>query len=180
MNVLNIHERMLDATASEAAPLVDSLGSPGDLLWPGDRWPPMRLDGPLSPGTRGGHHPIRYTVESFDPGRHVRFRFTSPRGFEGIHMFEIEPVPAGGVRIRHTLEMKTRGLANFSWPLIFRPLHDALVEDAFDRAEERFGPAPPASVWSPRVRALRWLLRNLRFRRRRSGKKISVKRETSE
>ena len=165
MNVLNIHERVLNATATEAAALVDSLGSPGDLLWPGDRWPRIRLDGPLSPGTRGGHHPICYTVEAFEPGRSARFRFTAPRGFDGIHMFEIEPTPAGGARIRHTLEMKTRGFATLSWPLIFRPLHDALVEDAFDRAERSFGPAPPAKPWSARVRALRWLLRNLSFRR---------------
>lgn len=175
MNVLNVHERVLDATLADAGTLVDSLGHRTGSLWP-ERWPPMRLDGPLAPGTRAGHTPIRYIVESYEPGRRVRFRFTAPRGFDGFHMFEIEQEPAGGVRIRHTLAMRARGIAMLTWPLVFRPLHDALIEDAFDRAQRSFGPLASESRWSARVRFLRWLLRTVRLR---GGRRTVTGREIS-
>jgi hypothetical protein len=33
------------------------------------------------------------------------------------------------------IEADMRGLALMTWPLVFRPLHDALLEDALDKAE---------------------------------------------
>ncbi len=50
----------------------------------------------------------------------------------------------------------------WQWPLLFGPLHDALIEDSFDHAvavvaETTYLPA--RSPW--RVRALRWLLKGL-------------------
>lgn len=32
-----------------------------DVLWPGELWPPMRIDGP------GSHGPLKYTVEEYVP-----------------------------------------------------------------------------------------------------------------
>ncbi len=118
----------------------------------------MRLDRPLQVGASGGHGPIRYRVEAYEPGRAVVFRFTRPQGFEGTHGFEVEARSTGS-RLRHVLEMEARGTACVSWPLVFRPLHDALIEDALDRAQRALGEVPARpNRWSAFVRLLRFLL----------------------
>jgi hypothetical protein len=61
MPVINIHERVLDASIFEIGKLIDGLASANDKLWPHDRWPAMKFDRPLSVGAIGGHGPIRYT-----------------------------------------------------------------------------------------------------------------------
>ena len=91
MKIHNVHERSLAAGADRVGALLDTLSSSRDALWPRGAWPPMRFDGPLAEGANGGHGPIRYTVESYTPGRSVRFRFTGPRGFDGFHGFEVIP-----------------------------------------------------------------------------------------
>ena len=160
--VVNVHERVIRAPLSAVGGLLDGLSSPADALWPRDRWPPVRFDRPLGVGAKGGHGPIRYTVEAYEPGRSVRFRFDAPRGFDGTHGFDVEEVAPGQTRLRHTLSMRASGRARLAWPLLFRPLHDALVEDAFDRAEVscRASSAGPRE-WPPRVRALRRVARYL-------------------
>ena len=164
MRVRNVHERTFAATSSEVGRLVDSLASDDDRLWPRDRWPAMRFDRPLAVGAVGGHGPIRYVVETYAPGESIRFRFTGPRGFDGFHAFQVDIVDGRAARLRHELVMTTHQLAIVSWPLVFRPLHDALIEDALDRAAESLGEAPRRATWSPWVRALRSALS--RFSRR--------------
>lgn len=80
----------------------------------------------------------------------------SPR-LAGTHRFEVEP-PRGGVVLTHALEAGTERLMTRLWPLYVRPLHDAITEDALDRAEPatsgRVARAAHPSAW---VRALRAL-----------------------
>jgi len=160
--VLNVHERLIHASPDRVGKLIDALGSRQDRLWPRDRWPAMRLDRPLGVGASGGHGPIRYTVEAYEPCRRVTFRFTVPRGFVGTHAFEVEPAGADQAWLRHKVKMRLRGPARLSWPLFFRWLHDALIEDALDRARAE---AEETTVrvrrWPPRVRLLRRLARLL-------------------
>jgi hypothetical protein len=170
MRVRNIHERFLPAPPSRVGTLLDALATPADPLWPHSRWPALRLDRPLAVGAVGGHGPIRYTVEAYEPGRHVRFRFTGPSGFLGTHAFLVEPTPDGTTRLRHELLMRTAGWARLTWPVVFRPLHDALIEDALDRAALASGVPAAAPAWSPWVHVLRVLLgRGGRARARRSA-----------
>jgi len=159
MRVHNLHERSLPAPPERVGALLDTLASADDRLWPRDRWPALRFDRPLGPGATGGHGPIRYRVVGYEPGRSLHFRFTWPAGFDGGHRFEVEPGPEGHTRLRHVMEMETRGAARLSWPLLFRPLHDALLEDALDLAERGVGAEPAPRRWSLRVRLLRRLLR---------------------
>jgi hypothetical protein len=157
VGVRNVHERMIDSPIDPVGSLIDGLGGSGDRLWPHDRWPALRLDRPLSVGARGGHGPIRYEVTDYERARRVRFAFTSPAGFHGCHEFT---VTAAGSRtlLRHEIAMTLGGRAKVSWPLIFRPLHDALLEDALDRAEQQFaGPPVRPHNWSAYVRLVRRL-----------------------
>jgi len=133
--VTNVHERVLQRHASDLEVLIDGLASDNDLLWPRDRWPRMRLDRPLSVGATGGHGPVRYFVDEYEPGRKVRFRFTEPRGFLGTHAFVLEMIGPDTTRLRHELFMHLRGRARISWPMMWRWGHDALIEDALDRAQ---------------------------------------------
>lgn len=155
MAVLNIHQRTLPAPVTEVGALIDGLSGPADRLWPSDRWPAMRLDRPLGPGAVGGHGPIRYTVVAHAPGQWVRFTFTGPKGVLGFHDYAVLPTGAGTV-LRHTIAIRLRGWARLSWPLVFRWLHDALLEDCLDRAEQAVaGQVSRPARWNRRVRFLR-------------------------
>ncbi|MGQ4271967.1 SRPBCC family protein [Nocardiopsis changdeensis] len=155
MRVRNLHLRHLAASPDRVGALLDGLASPADPLWPADRWPALVLDRPLEVGAAGGHGPVRYTVAARTPGRHVRFRFTAPRGFDGFHEFTVEPGEDGTV-LRHLLVIRAHGPALLTWPLVFGPLHDALLEDCLDRAERALtGTVRAPARWSPYVRLLR-------------------------
>lgn len=153
--VINIHQRVLAASPAAVGQILDGLAGADDRLWP-RRWPAMRFDRPLGVGARGGHGPIRYHVEAHTRGSAVRFRFERPSGFNGYHEYALTAAPSGETLVRHSLVMTTSGTARITWPLFYRPLHDALIEDSLDQAEESLGlPAQRTRRWSRRVRVLR-------------------------
>jgi hypothetical protein len=159
MRVVNIHERVVNGPVVKVGKLIDGLASTNDLLWPIDRWPAMQFDRPLGVGASGGHGPIRYTVESYVPGRSIQFRFTEPKEFAGTHRFEVDPIDEGTTKIRHVIKMQVTGLAWFTWTIAIRPLHNALLEDALDRAEIFIGKPMPQREWSHWVKFVRWIMR---------------------
>ncbi|WIV57376.1 SRPBCC family protein [Amycolatopsis nalaikhensis] len=157
--VRNVHTRRFPVASDALVPLLETLGTPEDRLWPVADWPPTRLDGPRVPGTPAGHGPVRYVLEEVTPTR-LRFRFTAPAGVHGHHEFLI----ADGT-LTHVLEATLHGSARLSWPLFFRPMHDALLEQLLDRAELALTGAVARPVrWSPYVRFLRALGRPRRSR----------------
>lgn len=166
IRVHNMHERRFHVSQDRVGSLIDGLGSATDRLWPRPQWPAMRFDRPLQVGALGGHGPIRYQVEIYVPGSRVRFRLRSPRGFDGVHEFEVLPAEGTGTTLRHVLDMNARGAAVLTWPCVFSPLHDALVEDCLDTAARELGEVIPSREWSLRVRMLRAAFRPLRRSRR--------------
>jgi hypothetical protein len=157
--VYNLHTRRLNATQEEVGALVDSLAGDHDGLWATHSWPEMRFDGPLGVGAVGGHGPIRYTVEAYVPGRWIRFRFTAPRGFDGFHEFTVHPHDPAVTDLHHLMAMRLRFPAWLTYPLLWRPLHDALLGDTLDRAERSLtGTVGSPAKWSPYVRLLRTIL----------------------
>lgn len=118
----------------------------------------MKFDRPLSIGADGGHGPIRYSVEEYNPGQSVKFRFTSPKGFNGFHRYEVVRLTQQSVRLHHTIEMTVHGSAFLTWPLIIRPLHDALLEDALATAQASLGMIPQMQEWSLWVKFIRWVM----------------------
>jgi hypothetical protein len=161
MHVRNVHEREFDLPLATVGEVIDTLASKNDRLWPREAWPPMRFDRPLSVGAVGGHGPVRYSIEEYQPGRLILFRFLGPSGFNGTHRFEVED-QHGRTVLRHVLEMRAVGRARLSWPLLFRPLHNALIEDGFDRAAASLGVGVERPArHSISVRALRAVVRTL-------------------
>ncbi|HBV96084.1 MAG: hypothetical protein JL50_05590 [Peptococcaceae bacterium BICA1-7] len=159
MVIKNIHTRELNCSISQASCLIDRLASKDEILWPVQYWPPMKLDRPLGVGASGGHGPIGYVVEEYRPGTYLRFRFTRPPEFMGIHAFAMEELSPARVRIRHVIDMEVKGAGWFTWCFAVRWLHDALIEDAFDRAEEYLESRPARQrKWSWLVLLLRWLM----------------------
>lgn len=159
MNVINVHKRTLITSPEDAWRLIANLGSKHEILWPAG-WPVMRFDRPLGLGAVGGHGPIGYYVEEYKPPELIRFRFTAPRGFDGYHEFRIVP-QIGSLVFRHTMRVRTRGMATFAWLLVLRPLHDALLEDLMDRASSYSSGHNFFSFWPLRVKFLRWFLGKL-------------------
>ncbi|CAM5280456.1 SRPBCC family protein [Streptomyces abikoensis] len=160
MDVYNVHERLLPVPEREAGALIDGLASDADRLWPRASWPPMALDRPLGQGASGGHGPVRYRVAAYVPATWVRFAFSGPTGFHGFHEYAALPAGERGTVLRHTLAMAARGPARLTWPLFWRPLHDACIEDSLDRAERACtGTVVRPARWSPYVKALRTFAR---------------------
>jgi hypothetical protein len=155
MAVRNLHVRALPSAPSG---LIDSLAGGADQLWPHHAWPAMRLDRPLGVGAAGGHGPIHYRVIAHVPGQWIRFRFTAPRGFDGFHEFTAHEAADGSAELHHLVSMNVRGTARITWPAVWRPLHNALIEDSLDRAEQSVtGTVGSPARWSWCVRLLRSL-----------------------
>lgn len=159
MKIDNVHRREINLSEAEIGPLIDTLGSENDKLWPGENWPSIKFGSPLAAGAIGGHGPIRYTVESYEPSQRVRFRFQSPSGFDGFHQFEVQKASSGRSTLEHKVEMNLRGWAIFSWNIVYGPLHDALIEDCFSRAQESLNQNAQRIQWSLWVKSLRWVLK---------------------
>ncbi|MBT8397363.1 MAG: SRPBCC family protein [Gemmatimonadetes bacterium] len=160
MRVSNHHSRSFGEPPELVGACLDSLSGQADSLWPYERWPRMGFDRPLAVGAKGGHGPIRYFVEEYEPGRKITFRFTKPDGFQGTHGFHVTPTDSG-CELRHVIEMRVSGPALLTWPVVFRPLHDALLEDALDKVEANLS----GRAWARRdlplvVRILRRILAN--------------------
>jgi hypothetical protein len=161
VRIHNHHERRIAAPPNRVGALIDTLSSDDDRLWPQGRWPAMRFDRPLGVGAEGGHAFIRYRVSEYEQGRRVRFIFSGPRGLEGHHEFRVEP-DDGATLLSHTITGRASGWFALWWPVAVRPLHDALIEDAFDMAEQAVGTPGPSGRWSWWVRLLRWAARGRR------------------
>ena len=111
----------------------------------------MLFDRPLGVGADGGHGPIPYACTAYEPGRRVEFRFSPGFFAQGTHILEVD-----GGTLRHTMEVRLVGKGRLLWPLAFRWLHDALIEDMLDRAGNSLGHPPAVRArWSPWVRLLR-------------------------
>jgi hypothetical protein len=158
--IRNAHERHLPVPAAKAGALIDTLAGPADQLWPVRHWPAQRFDRPLRTGAIGGHGPVKYDISEYEAGRRITFRFRGPTGFHGHHGYEAVPDADGGCRLRHELILRPRGRARLTWPLIYRPLHDALIEDSLRVAARNLGVRVEEEPrWSPWVRLLRFLAR---------------------
>ena len=158
MAVLNVHHRKLACSREVLGALIDELASEEDRLWPRRTWPPMHFDRPLAVGADGGHGPIRYRSRlrsgPLDPvSLHRSARLSR------LPRVRCEPSRQRCLAPTH-LAMRVRGPARLSWPLVFRPLHDALVEDSLDLAERAItGHLAKPARYSRYVRLLRRLLR---------------------
>jgi hypothetical protein len=82
MKVTNIHKRIISQPIDTVWPLLLTLSSKEDKIWPKEQWPAMKLDNGLLEGSKGGHGPIRYTVAQFIPKQLIQFQFQQPRGFD--------------------------------------------------------------------------------------------------
>jgi hypothetical protein len=91
---------------------------------------------------KGGHNSIGYFVEEYTTVQSIQFRFTNPKGFNGFHRYEIVKSAQQSVLLRHTIEMTRKGFAFLTWPIIIRPLHDALLEDSLATAQALPGKIP--------------------------------------
>ena len=104
-------------------------------------------------------------MTAYTPGRRAEFTFAPGIGADGTHTFTAIPLGADRTLLRHELEARFTGAMRLGWPLVVRWLHDALLEDLLDRAEDAVG-TPPArrarhSGW---VRAILWAARRRRTR----------------
>jgi hypothetical protein len=159
MSIVNVHERRVSCSLEQAMSLLSDLSSERDRLWPRDRWPAMRFDRALQVGAVGGHGMIRYRVTEVTSTK-VVFEFDPEMGLAGTHCFEVSETDETQLTLfRHTLSAEPSGAMRVSWPLVVGPLHDALVEDAFDGAHAIASGQPVRRApFSLRVRSLRRLL----------------------
>ena len=134
---------------------MSTLSTENDKIWPTEQWPAMKFKGGIQVGAKGGHGPIRYTVEKYNPNDVIQFRFSNPTGFKGIHKLEINELNNGQTQIKHTIDMETEGKGTLLWIFAIRSLHNALIEDAFDKLETNLSKDKKSTNWNLWVRMLR-------------------------
>ena len=139
--------------------LLDSLSSKDDKIWPYEIWTSMKFREGLKEGSKGGHGPIRYTIEKYIPGEFIQFKFDKPEGFNGIHRFEINELKNGKVELKHTIEMQVVGIGVLNWFFIIKPLHNALLCDALNKVKTHFKSNISKIEWTIWVKILREVLK---------------------
>ncbi|MFK7934117.1 MAG: hypothetical protein AB8G22_11460 [Saprospiraceae bacterium] len=159
MNVINIHQRVIPAPVSNILPLIHTLASKEDRVWPKEQWPKMQFKDGLKIGSKGGHGPVRYTISSMADDGSIEFEFSKPNGFLGSHKFELKAINDTATEIKHTIAMRTNLWGSIQWLLAIRSLHDALLEDCFDKIENQFSEQKKKTSWSLWVRMLRLALK---------------------
>ena len=155
--IVNVHERVLAAPVDEVGRLLDGMGGPDDRIWPSPQWVPLRLDGPVAVGARGGQGGAdHFVVEAHEPGRRVDLGLNPRIGLRGTASLVAEPLGPDTTLLRHDTRARPAGAMRLVWPLFLRWMHDACVEALLDRAQEAVGdpPAHPARH-PPLVRVLR-------------------------
>jgi len=155
MKVLNIHTRIIHQSKNVIVEILKTLSTENDKVWPKDKWPPMKFKEGIKVGAKGGHGPIRYSVEQYNPNTIIQFRFLRPIGFNGIHKFEINELSNEKTEVKHTIDMNTTGKGTLIWILAIRSLHNALIEDSFDQLENNFSENKKSSQWSFWVKFMR-------------------------
>jgi hypothetical protein len=157
MKVINIHKRTIHQPKDKISAILDSLSSDKDLLWPKEKWPPMMFEQGLTEGAIGGHRPIRYSISRYKPGNIIEFNFLKPEGFTGIHRFEVITINDNSTELKHTIDMTVSGKGIVTWYAAIKWLHDALLEDCMDKAENNFLTEKKKTTWNIWVLLLRRL-----------------------
>ncbi len=157
MKVLNIHKRVINQPKEQIAKLLNSLATENDQMF-ADKWPRIKLKNGKKVGSKGGHGPIRYTVSEYQEGERIQFEFTRPLGFHGYHVFSIQELGAHQTELEHVINMETKGFGTLKWMIAIRWLHDALIEDSFDKVANQFSAKKTKTTWSLWVRFLRKII----------------------
>ena len=153
MKVINIHKREIQQPKTELAKLFNTLATDNDMMLATDKWSPMKLDKGLQIGSKGGHGPIKYFVTEYKPEKSITFQFDL-KGFNGFHRFDIIELETNKIELTHIIDMTTIGSATLKWALAIRWLHDAYIEDAFDKVENHFTKDKKSTEWNLCVRFL--------------------------
>lgn len=158
MHVLNVHKRKYDLPKKEIAKMLKTLASTNDQVWPKEKWPKMKLQKGLSEGSKGGHGPIGYYVQSITEDE-VVFKFTKPKGFNGVHKFNLTEISETSSELKHTIDIHIKGKALLLWHFGIRSLHDALIEDGMDKIHNKIMGQSKTTKWSLWVKVLRSILK---------------------
>ncbi|MGH1336370.1 MAG: SRPBCC family protein [Aureispira sp.] len=148
MKIVNIHQRVLKHPKSKVVDLLKTLSTENDKIWPKEQWPAMKFKEGIQVGAKGGHGPIRYTVELYNPNEIIQFRFSKPIGFNGIHKFEVKELDEKTTEVTHTIDMTTQGKGLLIWAFAVRSLHNALVEDGLDKLENNLSNSNQSTEWT--------------------------------
>ena len=155
MRVINIHKRKISQTKQKVSEIFITLATKDEKIWPYENWPAIKFKNGLKVGEKGGHGIVRYTIVSFTEGEQIKFRFTKPDGFFGTHEFQIKSISDNETEIKHEIRLNTSFKASLLWVFVIRWLHDALIEDAFDKVENQFSTKKKITAYSFWVKFLR-------------------------
>ena len=171
MKVLNIHKREINQPKIELVKLFRTLASDNDMMLATDKWSPMKLNQGLQVGSKGGHGPIKYFVIEYEPEESITFQFDL-KGLTGFHRFELKEVSSDITEVSHLLDITTTGATTLKWTFVIRWLHDAYIEDAFDKIENHFINEKKRTNWSLWVKLLRKFMKLINKSFQRSGNSI--------
>ncbi|KJS02197.1 MAG: hypothetical protein VR65_05970 [Desulfobulbaceae bacterium BRH_c16a] len=159
MKTINIHKRTIGQSIGVISDILNTLSSNDDKLWPKEKWPPMIFRKGLTVGAIGGHGPIKYSINTYIPGSSIEFTFVKPDGFKGVHRFEVTEIENNKTELKHTIDMMLSRKGILTWHIAIRWLHDALIEDCFDKVENQFSTNIKETKWNFWVVFLRNRLR---------------------
>lgn len=173
-NVVSLHQRTLNCDTAALGRLLERFDDPQSALWPYRLWPRDDFDGPMRLGAIAGHGATRYRLEQYRPGRTAVFRFIAPRGYRGVHGFEIQALDDGQTCLMHFTCLRLNLYHWLMWQVLVRWVHDALLGDLLDGAELQLcGTVQAPRRWKWRVHLIRHALGGARLLANAAGLKRS-------
>ncbi len=134
MQVRNEHRRVINLSLEETRQLFATLASENDRWWPHEEWPAMFFKEGKKVQSYGGHGIIRYFTNHTSTDA-IEFTFKRPKGFHGVHGFKLTQKSESQTEVFHYIHMQAKDSGLLKWVLAIRPLHDALMENCFDKLE---------------------------------------------
>jgi hypothetical protein len=122
VKVVNVHQRMFDATPERLAALIADFGA----IWPTQIAPAPRPEGGLL------RVPTMRWQEFDRPGAVRAFRVVSPPEMRAEHWFEVERGDQGTV-LRHTIDGEASGAYEAIWRDRIEPAPDLVLEALLDK-----------------------------------------------
>lgn len=163
--IFSHHQRTIDCAIETARGLFETFVDNDSIFWPTSSWPRDAFnDDQLKIGSIGGHGGTKYKIQHYQPGACLEFSFIYPKGYLGTHEFRLIFLNSSQFLLCHVTNIKTNIYHWMLWQIMIRWVHDALIQDAFDKAElHLMGKIRLKSTWKYRVYLIRHLLGTTRL-----------------
>lgn len=158
MKIFKIHQRFYKNNPI-LMNIIPQLCSPNQTIWPIENWPALQFNDGVKLEAHGGVATIRYRISEILPNSKIVFSFTTPKQFNGIQRFDVNPIGLNMTEFKHTTEIVVGLKGYIYWHSIIKWLHNALMEDMLNKISGKVAGEEIQTSYNLWVKTLRFFLK---------------------